>query len=665
MEKKTNIFGDGKEKNIPNYQQKYNIFGKDNDPNNKKMVPSYNNQGSKTMLTDLKMQGENNNININNNMNKLDNIQKSFKKKQNNLLKESINLNLLPNDDSNIETNSTTNNKNEMININNNKRPNSFVKKNNKININNNMNPNTQIKNQVKNKFNNNFNDVNIKNINPKGNKDNIVIKIDNIEDNNIKANNNDIEKNNKKQNIKEKKNLYKSMMIFDDKKEENKENKVKTKKKEIGELKKKRENEKNKAEILDQLKCYICMDKLKKPRMCPSCHRPACENCIKNWLNMKHQCGFCRKKINYNETIEIPIINDIAEFFMKNIEPVENKNENKKDNKNDKNYDSQVYDSYSEIIEQKLQNDEDICKKHMNKYEYFCYQCNKKYCAKCLSILDNSSKVHENHLIISLDELEKNDTKVKEAMEEFRKLKQSNDEIDNLIKLSELKLRELEIEKNNFIDEIDSIKEEINAKSNDSLFSVSSNYNGIKSKISDFANSIDTTPTALKNLITLKDYGQGQQIFEHLSNLNKCALDNNFIDLPKEHLFIETFISKPIEIVIANEGNIKLKDNEQVNKLIPNYDMKLTFENFGNNICLRINLNKKGNNDLDNEKIFCFVIFRNQKYGCEFIKMKQGIGYHEDEIQLYTNISTNTFFSFQDENNKILYKLYFMVYKS
>ena len=248
--------------------------------------------------------------------------------------------------------------------------------------------------------------------------------------------------------------------------------------------------------------------------------------------------------------------------------------------------------------------------------------------------------------------------------MEEFQKLKQTNVEIDNLIKLYELKIRELEIEKNNFISEIELVKEEIIKKINNNIYNLSTNYNTIKSKNDEFANSIDTTPLALQNLIKFKDHGQGKQIYEHLLSLNKYALDNNFIDLNQEKLYIETFVSNVIEINIPKEANPKLNFNEQMNNLIPNYDMNVTFENIEQNIRLKINLNKKLNNNFEKEKILCFIIFKNKKYGCEFIKMKPQ--YNQiNKICLYSSISSSVFFSFKDENNKISYKLYFMVYKS
>ena len=71
----------------------------------------------------------------------------------------------------------------------------------------------------------------------------------------------------------------------------------------EIEEEQKKEENEKLKekeigSEIKDTVKCYICFDKITKPKMCPHCHRIACEKCLYNWfINLKKEfCGFCRK---------------------------------------------------------------------------------------------------------------------------------------------------------------------------------------------------------------------------------------------------------------------------------------------------------------------------------------------------------------------------------
>ena len=620
MKKLTNLFG---KKNTQtfiqnvNQKQNFNLFSDNNRPNDKQ-IPLFGNLNNiRNFQDNFKVQGENKNINIKINNNISNNIKKelnpkTFVKKPRNFLKESLNMNLFS-DDNILETNNTTNNKNY---------------------INNNIIQDNFKKNQIKNDF----------------SEENNIININNIENDN----NDDIIEKNIKINIRQKNKLSKSIVTFN-------ENKKEKKKKDEISLKKQKENERNKAEIMDNLKCYICMDKLKRPRMCKYCNRPACENCLRNWFNNKNQCGFCRKKIKFSDTIEIPIINDIADFFMKNIN---NKNE-KNDNKNDDNNANNTFcDSYSELIQLKLLEDENTCLKHKNKFEFYCYQCNKKYCDKCLIIFNDSAKIHENHMIIPLAEIEKNEGKIKEAMEEMQKLKQSNLDIDHLIKICELKIRELEIEKNNFMNEIDFIKDEINIKLDDTYNIIKFDKDRLKSKEDEFINSIDTTPMALKNIISLKDYGQGREIYEHLSNLNKIIGEKNKINLPKKDLFIETFICEPISIIISNNENKKLNIKEQTYNFIPNYDMKISFDNIENNICLKIKMGKKFGNNSDIEKVLCFIIFKNKKYGCEFIKLKQKMN-EQNEIELYTNIGINVFLSFQDENNMISYKLYFMIYKS
>lgn len=586
----------------PNQNQgnNFNQFGLNNNPNN---IPvslfgnsNINNLDKSNNKNGVKPQNNNINQNIFQKKKNLMNP-KTFVKKTNNKLKESINLNLLSNDDFDFDKEISKKNQNRNI------------------------------------IYNNNYN------------KNKIEIN---------KKNSNDINEN---------PDLFKTVILFKDK--QNQEDNNKHNKQKPLSIKKQKENEKNKAEIIDKLKCYICMDKLKEPRICKFCNRAACSNCLKIWFQRKHQCGFCRNNINYNDTIEIPIINDIADFFMKNMN-----NQKKPDiNKKNKNISgTEISGSFNEEISLKLKQDENICSKHKHNYEFYCYQCNEKYCDKCLIILNDSAKIHKNHMIVSLDKFEQNNKKYNIIIEEMKKLEQSNLNIDNLIQNCEFKLKELEIEKNNFIDEIDFIKDDLDVNYEDTIFNINSTLDKIKSKENDFINSIDTTPTALKNIITLKDHGQGKEIYEHLSSLNKIAADNSFpikLSQEKENLFIETFISEPTEIIIPKIVGNKLIIKEQTYNFIPNYNIKLSFENINNNkirICVMLSINN--NNHIDFTKIFCFIIFKKENYECDFNKIKQQIS-RSDGITLYSDIDLNIFLSLQDKNNKISFKLYIMVYKS
>jgi hypothetical protein len=51
-------------------------------------------------------------------------------------------------------------------------------------------------------------------------------------------------------------------------------------------------------SEIKDAVKCYICFDIITKPKMCPHCHRIACEKCLYNWfmIEKKNLVAFAEK---------------------------------------------------------------------------------------------------------------------------------------------------------------------------------------------------------------------------------------------------------------------------------------------------------------------------------------------------------------------------------
>ena len=296
MSEQFNLFGKGKTQVLnknSNKKPEFNLFASNNGNGSINSKISLNNNIIKNQIIDVNQKEENKGNNINNNINKKNLNPKTFMKKPIDFLKASINFNLLGDDNTFNEINENGNNKNEINidNINNKKRLDNF--KNNNIIIIKKNNKNNSNKIQVKNNYNNNLNDLNDKRNN--NNNKNENYNKDKNDDNN-QDNNNNINMKDKKFKIKEKNNLYKSMIIFDEYKKE--EEKMKNKKENEISFKKKKENEKNKAEIIDKLKCYICYDKIKNPRMCKYCHRPACESCLKNWLDEKHQCAFCREKI-------------------------------------------------------------------------------------------------------------------------------------------------------------------------------------------------------------------------------------------------------------------------------------------------------------------------------------------------------------------------------
>ena len=167
----------------------------------------------------------------------------------------------------------------------------------------------------------------------------------------------------------------------------------------EIEEEKKKEENEEKKekeesakieenigSEIKDTVKCYICLDKITKPKMCPHCHRIACEKCLYNWfitLN-KIKCGFCREKTSFNSMISVPFMDIVVDFvdkyFKKKTEEEKGKNILDKD-----------------FIE--------YCPEHVNELlYYYCLDCGKAYCKTCFVFFGEEKDKHVGHSIIEYE---------------------------------------------------------------------------------------------------------------------------------------------------------------------------------------------------------------------------------------------------------------------
>ena len=89
-------------------------------------------------------------------------------------------------------------------------------------------------------------------------------------------------------------------------------------KKKELEKIKKDNEL---KEQLKDHFKCYICLEKVKKPKMCPYCKRNSCEQCIYKWIENHSNCGICKHSLSKNDLIEIPFLDEMSSFFMKDID--------------------------------------------------------------------------------------------------------------------------------------------------------------------------------------------------------------------------------------------------------------------------------------------------------------------------------------------------------
>jgi len=235
------------------------------------------------------------------------------------------------------------------------------IQTNNTANDNNNINQTQNIQ------IINNANENNISN-NINDNTENSPTNINNNnENNNIINNNNEINTN---------------IENNEEEKEEIK-NEIKEEPKEV--LKEISKEETIGSEIKDTVKCYICFEKINKPKMCPHCHRMACEKCLYNWfINLKKdKCGFCRSNSNFNEMISVPFMDVVVNFVEKFF--------------NKKKVELNLSDLDKDFLE--------YCPKHENELlYYYCLDCGKAYCKTCFVFFGAEKDKHNSHSIIEYE---------------------------------------------------------------------------------------------------------------------------------------------------------------------------------------------------------------------------------------------------------------------
>ena len=77
------------------------------------------------------------------------------------------------------------------------------------------------------------------------------------------------------------------------------------------------------KSDIKDTLTCFICTAKIIDPMMCPQCKKLVCSKCIKKWfVDQNHEkCPFCQFPLSYDKMINLPFMNFLSDYFIKEIE--------------------------------------------------------------------------------------------------------------------------------------------------------------------------------------------------------------------------------------------------------------------------------------------------------------------------------------------------------
>ena len=322
-------------------------------------------------------------------------------------------------------------------------------------------------------------------------------------------------------------------------------------------------------SEIKDTVKCYIFFDKITKPKMCPHCHRIACEKCLYNWfINLKkNKCGFCRLNSNFKEMISVPFMEAIVTF----VEKYFNKRK-----------------VISETIDKEFL---EYCPEHKNEMlYYYCLDCGKPYCKTCFVFFGAEKDKHIGHRIIeyekyknmsipllkkNYEKLESNIQHVEENIKRCLAFKQS---YEHERKVGNNFLKNLQNEFNKQIDDIISIIDNQISRLKDYI----DEYNKYKIEVENFygviKNKKNSTDKSCESLIIKLTKINQRKFFsskdiEKLNELSKRMYVNTYQSKIGEFNHENIFLSKglkmgssPYELVIDN----KQRNEAQISLIIP-----------------------------------------------------------------------------------------------
>ena len=297
----------------------------------------------------------------------------------------------------------------------------------------------------------------------------------------------------------------------------------------------KKLEEEKERNDIRDKLKCFICFGKVVNAMMCPHCKKLACEQCIKTVLEKTSTCSYCKNLLLIDELVKIPMLNDFTFFFINNMEQKNEKDEN------DVNIMAQLR--------------KEKCKEHPNKnIEYYCMNCNLYLCSESLLFFNKKSvDQHKNHIILSFDDIEK--FNLYKIIKEYSNLRENKTKINNKLNVLNKSLNDMKNLKNSTKHTYGILKTDLKGKYENKIYRIKNILNTLNLKKTSIQNILNKSSNLM---LDLNDEEKSKQFLEELKNLNNIDISKEDIENEanfKKAFKYEQFESDKIEIKLPYDG--------------------------------------------------------------------------------------------------------------
>ena len=435
--------------------------------------------------------------------------------------------------------------------------------------------------------------------------------------------------------------------------------------------------------EIKDSVICYICLMKVTSPKMCPNCHRIACEKCLKSWFITKNNksCGYCRAVMTFDKMISVPIINNVANLIEKISIKKHNSNKRIKNNSGKKNklfcskisekdeneYNEDIKDEenlnddfnyYTKIskvgtdrkkpiyftkksllsksthnpyiyLKQENENSDneknDFCEKHPDQpLYYYCINCAKAYCRTCFVFFGDEKDKHINHQILEYEKYK--NMNVPDIIKNSDKLKDIYEELSAYIKRCEALKDCYEFEKRSFETQIKNLMNNFNNKMDENIKLLDNTINAYKNYLTQIENCQNDIKKYYNTKMTnYKKNTFEENLIENLENiknikyLNSKEIDN-FSDLSNK-IILKTFQSK-LKKYEVKQNYFHFKTTLENSK----YQLAITQK--GNEVQIYIYYPEINQTDKKYEIVFPFVFLRRKNKNWESFQLSETLAY-------------------------------------
>lgn len=480
--------------------------------------------------------------------------------------------------------------------------------------------------------------------------------------------------------------------------------------------LKEEKEDENRKIEIKDALTCFICTAKVLDPMMCPQCKKLVCTKCIKKWfIDQQHEkCPYCQVPSSFDKMINLPFMNQLSEYFIKEIEKKEieaektyifpknrtmNINQIIDEDDDDNNNNIKEYNSHNHSFDEKEDNilsktqfipnkfnnienknkENDLslsknfsakmslikeemkgepCFKHpTEKIEYYCLNCNTKHCAKCLLIMSKESKYHEGHKIVDI--ARKNKFNIDNVIQDIKSLSFSLKNLTQYKINIEIEEKIIEKKQDFYKKQLEEFQHMINNRTSSKSTKLDLDKQQIEKQTKQIEGIQNNHKEALINFVD-RDDKLGLEEYH-----NKVI---NFKDTDKfiHNDYYDIFINPSLKFYETDFTPIEIKENEEnIGEIIGEYNYDI--EGMEHNVQLRFNqeaideilINIQINlENFDEDKISysCFLILKNKN--CITSANLNERMVHNGILILGKTIIKNSLKNIIDENNKCNVKL-------